>query len=261
MTNRRQVLAQVQVAMMLLTRLPAGNLTAGNLTGPIPKLRDAAWAFSLVGLGVGVISALGLLLALWLGVPPAVAAGLALSVGILVTGGLHEDGLADLADGFGGGQTRARKLEIMRDSRIGSYGTLALILSIGLRWQALAAIASDSWVLAACALIAAATLSRAGLPAMMVVLPAARDDGLGQQAAGGDWTGAGIAATIGLVAAVILLGPVTGFLAICSAAIACMALGGLAQRQIGGQTGDVLGAAQQVSEIAIWTVLAGVILS
>jgi adenosylcobinamide-GDP ribazoletransferase len=68
---------------------------------------------------------------------------MALLVGVLATGGLHEDGLADLADGFGGGRTRERKLEIMRDSRIGSYSTLALILCLGLLWQALASLPLD----------------------------------------------------------------------------------------------------------------------
>ncbi len=254
MINRRQVMAQFQVAMMLLTRLPAGNLTA-----PIPPMRDAVWAFPVVGLVVGAIGAVVLAFALWLGIMPAVAAGLALIAHTLATGALHEDGLADVADGFGGGQTRARKLEIMRDSRIGSYGTLALILAVGMRWQTIAYIAAVNPVAAVCSLVAVSGISRAGLPAMMVALPAARPDGLGRSAAGGDWTGAAIAAMIGAVAVVAALGPMAAVAVAVTVAIVLAAFGTLAMRQIGGQTGDVLGAAQQLSDVAAWVVLSALI--
>ena len=250
MSDWHQRLGQFQVAVMLLTRLPAGNLAS-----PIPQLRDAVWAFPLVGAGVGALCALGLALGAWVGLPPGVVAGVAVIIGVLATGGLHEDGLADLADGFGGGQTRARKLEIMRDSRIGSYGTLALILAVGMRWQALAWVAAIGPASAVCAIVAVAMISRAGLPALMVALPAARDDGLGRTASGGDWTGAGVAATIGLLAGVILLGPMAGIGVSVAAACALTALGAMAWHQIGGQTGDVLGAGQQISEITAWLVL------
>ncbi len=250
----RQALVQVQVATLLLTRLPAGTLSS-----PVPKLADAAWAFPVVGLVVGALSAMGLAMALWFGLPPALAAGGALIISVLATGGLHEDGLADLADGFGGGHSRARKLEIMRDSRIGSYGTLALILSVGMRWQALAVVAAVSPATAVSAIVAVAMISRAGLPAMMVAMPTARDDGLGRSAAGGDWTGAAFAAAIGAAAAMVLLGPGMGLGAALVAMVVLAGLGALALRQIGGQTGDVLGAGQQVSEIAVWLMVAAVI--
>ncbi len=251
MTDARQVLAQVQVAMMLLTRLPAGNIA-----GAAPQLRDAAWAFPLVGLIVGAVAGLAVSVAHWFGLPPLLAAGLAVVAAVLATGALHEDGLADLADGFGGGQTRARKLEIMRDSRIGSYGTLALILSIGLRWQALAFVAAISPASAVCAVVAVAVVSRAGLPALMVALPPARDNGLGRSASGGDWTGAAIAGAIGVAGAVVLLGPLVAVFVTLAVAFALVGLGTLALRQIGGQTGDVLGAAQQITEITSWLVIA-----
>lgn len=254
MMDWRQALVQVQVATLLLTRLPAGTLSS-----PVPKLADAAWAFPVVGLVVGALSAMGLAMALWFGLPPALAAGGALIISVLATGGLHEDGLADLADGFGGGHSRARKLEIMRDSRIGSYGTLALILSVGMRWQALAVVAAVSPATAVSAIVAVAMISRAGLPAMMVAMPTARDDGLGRSAAGGDWTGAAFAAAIGAAAAMVLLGPGMGLGAALVAMVVLAGLGALALRQIGGQTGDVLGAGQQVSEIAVWLMVAAVI--
>ena len=144
----------------------------------------------------------------------------------------------------------------MRDSRIGSYGTLALILSVGMRWQALAVVAAVSPATAVTAIVAVAMISRAGLPAMMVALPPARTDGLGRSAAGGDWTGAAIAAAIGAAAAMVLLGPGMGLGAALVAMVVLAGLGALALRQIGGQTGDVLGAGQQVSEIAVWLMVA-----
>ena len=128
MTPLRARATEVQLALMLLTRLPAGRID------PAPTIAAAAWAFPLAGAVVGVLQALVLIAAIGLGLPMAMAAGLALAAGVLATGGLHEDGLADCADGFGGGRSPARKLEIMRDSRIGSYGALALILGLGLRW-------------------------------------------------------------------------------------------------------------------------------
>src|SRR5690606_6276515 len=111
---------------------------------------------------------LAILAGLALGLPPAAAAVIGLAAGILLTGALHEDGAADVADGFGGGKTRDDKLAIMRDSRIGSYGTLALMLSVLARWIALTAIASAAeggtilW-----ASIAAHAASRAVLPAFL----------------------------------------------------------------------------------------------
>src|SRR5690606_40192087 len=112
----------------------------------------------------------------WLGLPSGPAAALALAAAMLMTGCLHEDGLSDVADGIGGGSTRERKLEIMRDSRIGSYGTAALVISLLLRWSALAALAGPAQVFAA--FIAAHCASRALPGALMHVLPPARADGL-----------------------------------------------------------------------------------
>ena len=240
-------LAQLQVALMLLTRLPAGQLQS-----PVPTLASAAWAFPLAGLAVGALSAGLMALALWLHLPASVAAGLAVAVGLLATGGLHEDGLADLADGFGGGRTVAQKLEIMRDSRIGSYGTLALIATIGLRWQAIAALPGPQ---AVWALIAIAAASRAGLPLVMMALPAARADGLGRAATGGTWRDTGLAALIGAVALIGALGLNPALLVAFALILSGYGMARLALRQIGGQTGDVLGAIQQLGELAAWLAL------
>lgn len=245
----RARLSELQLALMLLTRLPAGRIAV------VPAMGAAAWAFPLVGFVVGAVSAAVLLAALALGVAPTMAAGLALLAGVLATGGLHEDGLADVADGFGGGRDRARKLEIMRDSRIGSYGALALVLSLGLRWQGLTILAAHSGEAAAMALVALGAASRAGMALALAVMPAARDDGLGKAAAGVDALRAGCALAIGMGALLAIGAPV----AILAMAVAGLALGLQALRQIGGQSGDLLGALQQVSEIAGWLVLSALI--
>jgi adenosylcobinamide-GDP ribazoletransferase len=242
-----RLLTEVQVALMLLTRLPAGRIS-----GAAPSLAAAVWAYPIVGAIVGGIGAAVLGGALALGLPVPVAAVLAITACVLATGGLHEDGLADLADGFGGGRDAARKLEIMRDSRIGSYGTLALILSLMLRILALSALAQVSPAAAMLALIAIEAGARAGLSVMLRVMPSARAQGLGQSAAG--VTGRGMAQALGLGALALFLaiGLGAGIIVAASIAMAQAAVSMLAMRQIGGQTGDVLGAAQQIGALAAW---------
>lgn len=246
MSLLRARLTEVQLALMLLTRLPAGRIEVA------PTIGAAAWAFPLAGAVVGCLGALTLLLALWLGVSPALAAGLTLVAGVVATGGLHEDGLADCADGFGGGRNRERKLQIMRDSQIGSYGAIALVLSLGLRWQALMIlIAQDAWT-AAVAVIAVAIASRAGLAAVLWAMPAARVDGLGKAAQEVDAWRAICAMALGVAA----LGAIGAPWAVLAMVVVQFCFGVIAMRQIGGQSGDVLGAMQQLAEIAGWLVFA-----
>src|SRR5690606_31782388 len=142
-----------------------------------PHLAQAAWAFPLAGLVVGLAGAAVLALGGLAGLPAMLAALLAVGATILATGGLHEDGLADLADGTGGA-TREKRLEIMRDSRIGSYGVLALILAVGLRAAAIAALFGQPW-LAAAGMVGLAAASRAGMAAGLRLMPPARAGGLG----------------------------------------------------------------------------------
>ena len=239
----RETIDEGKVALQFLTRLPV------RAPEPWPERALAASVptFPLIGALIGAFGALAFALASWLGLPPALAAVLAVAVQILVTGGLHEDGLADLADGLGGGRSRADKLAIMRDPRLGSFGVLALIMATLARVLALAALAEPALV--AGALIAAGAASRAALAALMAALPAARAGGL---AAGAGrphplraMAASAIAASIGfllLPAAAVLLG-------LLLALVVLLGLAVLARRQLGGQTGDVLGAAQQLSEI------------
>ena len=121
------------IATAVLTRLPVGVVPTAE-----GEIAAAGWAFPLVGAGIGAIAALAFLAAELVGCGSAPAALLAVAAGLAVTGAFHEDGLADTADGFGGGRSRDEKLAIMRDSRHGSFGIIALVLSIVLRATALA---------------------------------------------------------------------------------------------------------------------------
>ena len=237
--------AELHAALMLLTRLPVKPVG-----GETPSMADSRWAFPLAGAVVGLIGAVVFWLAGAFGLGPFAAAMLAIGAGVLATGGLHEDGLADLADGLGGGATKDRKLEIMRDSRIGSYGVLALILALGLIVAGITQAAPVFW-----AFVAIGVASRAAMVAVLIVLPQVRDNGLGQAAAGGPADGTIM--VVGAMAVLALL-PLGG--AGIAVAIGVMVGAGLvaqlAMAQIGGQTGDVLGATQKAAEIGGWLALA-----
>ena len=228
-------MTQFLLALVFLTRLP---LRLGGEVGP---LAAAMRWFPLVGAGIGAFVGLIYWAAhSWLPVWP--AALVALAAGMLLTGALHEDGLADCADGFGGGKSREDKLRIMKDSAIGSYGALALIMSVALRAGAIAAIEDDRYVLKA--LVATHAVARAVLPLAMLLLPPASDSGIAAAAGRPSWTDSGLAAFTALAVAAVLVPQVL------LGMVAVIAFLWLARRQLGGYTGDVLGAAEQVAETA-----------
>lgn len=226
-------LDQLRVAGMLLTRLPMGRVAR------VVPMGETAWAWPLIGALVGAIVAA---VAWGAGeLPPLVTGVLAVAAGLLATGAMHEDGLADCADGFGGGRDRARKLEIMRDSRLGSYGAAALCLAL-LAKVALIGALDDTLLL-----IATGAASRALLPALQQLVPQARAEGLGAGAAAVGRGGAAVAAGLGCGALVICP---DGPAAVLALAVVQAGVALISRRQIGGITGDVLGAAQLLGEIA-----------
>lgn len=173
---------------------------------------------------------------------PALAAVWAVAAMALLSGALHEDGLADVADGFGGGGTRARKLDIMRDSRIGSYGALALVLAVGIRVFAVAG-------LPAMALLAAGAVSRGAMAVPLLLLGPAREGGLGSLVVGAGarrW----ICLGLGVVIAGVVLPPGQAVAGVVAAVGAALVMTGLARGQIGGFTGDVLGGCVVAAECA-----------
>lgn len=236
---------ELQAGILFLTRLHYG---ASEPVSGVPIGR-AAWAFPMVGVIVGVIGAIVYGLAFRLGLPFWPAAALCVAATMTLTGCLHEDGLADTIDGFGGGETGERKLDIMRDSRIGTYGVCALVIAILLRVSALALIGAAGPVTAA--LIAAHAAGRAVMPAIMALLPPARRDGLSASAGQPPLGGVAAAAALGVVILFLCLGPGHGLAALIVLAIAVLLMAWLSANQIGGQTGDVLGAVEQVSEIVV----------
>jgi adenosylcobinamide-GDP ribazoletransferase len=236
---------EARLAVAFLTRLPFRR-------GAPPEpgaLARAAWAFPIAGILVGVIGGIAFEVGDRLGLPINAMALLAVATTVLVTGGLHEDGLADAMDGLGGGADRETTLAIMRDSRTGAFGALALVFSVGLRVAALAAL-PDTRV-AVGALAAAHAASRGLLPTLMLWLDPARSDGLAAEAGRPTPPGATAAALIGLVVALVALGIGRGILAMLFAGVAMVSLALLAGRRIGGYTGDTLGASQQVGEIVM----------
>jgi adenosylcobinamide-GDP ribazoletransferase len=236
--------SDLTIGILFCTRLPLPH--SGPVAGA--DVARASWALPVAGALVGALGALAYWIAHRVGLPAALASALALAATMTATGCLHEDGLADTADGFGGGKDRERKLEIMRDSRIGTYGVCALALAIILRWSALASIADVS--AAAMALIATHAAARAPLPAFMRLVASARSDGLAAGAGQPPWGSVVAAGCLGVIA-LLGLGAAAAIVSLVLLAAAGIGMAWLSMRQIGGQTGDVLGALEQVNEILI----------
>jgi adenosylcobinamide-GDP ribazoletransferase len=238
-------------ALALLTRLPATRLIDGR---PWPDAAATVWAYPLVGALIGAAGGAIFRLAAIAGMPAGLAAVLSIAALLLLTGGYHDDGLADTVDAYGGGATVAQKLEIMRDSRIGAYGTMALIVAFALRGVALASLAPAP---GAAALIAACGLGRGAIIVVLLRLQPARADGI---AATLRQTPAAvvIAGLILAAAAAGLLPLRMALLCVAGAVAAGLASAALARRQVGGYTGDILGATEVVAECVILCIVASV---
>ncbi len=236
--------ADLHLAATFLTRLPLPALP------PLPDgaLARSMRAFPVIGAGVGGVGGL----VFWgaYGVlPPLAAALLAVMVMVLLTGALHEDGLADTADGLGARGDVERKFQVMRDSRSGAFGVLALVLSVGLRAATLAGMPDGGHGLAV--LVAAAALSRAMIPAAMQVMPPARPDGLAAMAGIPHAGLAAWAVVLGVGVAVLSVGWHGALAALMGALAGMAAMVVLARRSFGGYNGDVLGSVQQMAEMGV----------
>lgn len=242
----------IPAAIGLLTRLPVRLDT----DAAVARGARSAWAWPIVGLIPTALGALAGFAALGLGLPALWAAAAMLALQVTITGAMHEDGLADTADGLWGGTTRARRLEIMKDSRIGAYGVIALALSLGLRAASLAVILPAEG--AFWALLAVGVVSRAPMVALMALLPNARTSGLSQS------VGRVPRQTLLLALACAVLVPLilTPYALIALffwTVLPIICLAAIARQKIGGQTGDILGASQQVAEIAALAVFAALL--
>lgn len=237
MTPSRRI-AELRLATIMLTRLPMGRVSE-----PVPTLSEATWAFPLVGLLTGGAGWGTLTAAAVIGLSPYLAALAALVAMVWLTGALHEDGLADFADGMGGGRDTAHCLDIMRDSRIGSYGVVALILVMAFKVTALAEIPQNEPLTV---LLFVGVASRMSMLAVLVWLPSARPDGLGHSAAGPN-AAALLPGATALLLISIFLGP-QALVIILGMLLGAVVVAVIAYRRIRGQTGDVLGATQSISE-------------
>lgn len=230
----------LRAAAGFLTRVPVpvGRVVMGHA---------APW-FPVVGLAIGAAQA-----AVWLGVgallDPLPAAVVAVAAAALITGAFHHDGLADVADAFGGGWDVEQRMTILKDSRLGTYGTSALILAFGTE---IAALSSMEVATGARAVVVAHGLSRAVAVATMRWAPLAGDGMGAAYAADLGRAGTGFAVAVGVVTAVVgLADPLTAAVAVVLAALAAVAMVALAVRKIGGITGDVLGAVQVLASLAV----------
>jgi adenosylcobinamide-GDP ribazoletransferase len=233
-----------RIAVGFLTILPIGP--AADLDDHRAGLRFGARAFPLAGLVVGLFGALIYAIANMLRLPPEAAAFIAIGAMIVFTGAIHEDGLADMADGAMARKTLPERLAVMRDSRIGTFGTLALIIVVGIKTGTISAIGWADQV--APMLIGCAAASRAVLPALMRFMPPARSDGLAFAAGRPEENQVILAGLLGAALALLFLGPVAGLVSIIAGICAASVVGWIARKRLGGVTGDVLGAAQQATE-------------
>lgn len=239
---------EIRAATVFLTRLPPHLI--GASTSRIPSFRSGARVFPVIGALVGLAGGAVLVVAMLLGAAAYVAAALAVATTAIITGGLHEDGLADTADSFGG-QSTEQKLAIMDDSRVGTFGALAIVLSVAIRVAALGALAATAPLMAALALIAGEAVSRAALVRLWHDLPAARPGGLANDTGTPDQSAMllaiGIAAVIAIVFGLPTLGLWATLLAGFLAAAGTWITVRITANALGGRTGDTLGACQQIA--------------
>ena len=244
-TSKTSPLSDFWRALALLSRVPV----TGMHDFRAELIARSVWSWPLVGLLLAGFAMLPAMLVYQLTANILIFAIIALAGMVLLTGSMHEDGMADCADGFGGGFERSRKLEIMRDSYIGTYGVVALILCFGLRLALLSA-AGDGGQAEILFLVMAIT-SRAAMPVVMYILPPARNNGLGKGAGTPNRVMIGLAVLIAAALSFVLTGLITTIAVLAGAVLAICLVATVAKWQIGGQTGDVLGATQLVCELFV----------
>ena len=257
----RLFLTRLAQCLRFYSRLPVPRLPWEDDPHAMPDFAAMAIALPIAGLVIGCFGAVFLSLCVWATLPAFPAATLAIATTAFITCAFHEDGLADSADGFGGGATRERRLVIMKDSLIGSFGASALILGFLLRIGGLATVIDRSSIAqAGIAFVLAASISRVAGLAVIALAPPARAEGAAFAAGQLDLS-AYMRSCLVLLAVLVVLGlpflPLSGLVAMVAAsALVAYGVTSLSVRLIGGQTGDVAGAAQQLSEAACFLILA-----
>ncbi len=241
------------ISVVFLTRLPVPL----DIKFSMAAVGSASRCFPLVGVIVGGISGAVFYGAILLNLPLLLCAFLALAAQVVLTGALHEDAIGDVADGFGGGATKDKKLEIMRDSRVGTYAVVTLILVMGMKAAVLSSFNDPN--IAFSVIVSSAVASRGMLTWGMYLLAPASDNGLGASAGKPALITALWALFFTILLPLLVLGPFLGSIGILAAIVGAVLISGIALRQIGGQTGDVLGSIQQFAELFFLIALSAVI--
>jgi adenosylcobinamide-GDP ribazoletransferase len=260
---KRQALIFV-VAVQFLTRLPMPNIEGFQTSW----LSESARYFPLVGAIVGVIG-VGVWWLSSMVFPPAVAIGLMMSASLLLTGAFHEDGFADVCDGFGGGRTRESVLAIMKDSRVGAYGAIGVAMMLGLKWSVLASLPHATFPLIVVAAHIASRWCAIGIIwRLQYIRPdaEAKSKPLANSLDGGNWLLSGLLGTIVLLPGFLLIDPplrsqlaVVLLAALALSLIGTIFAGAYFRNRIGGYTGDCLGAAQQLAELSFLLTTLGIL--
>lgn len=242
------------MALRFFSRLPTGDRAH-----ELPNLSRIALALPFASVVIGFLPMLAMMGGVWLSMPPLFAATLGVALGVLLTGAMAEDAFADSMDGLFGGQTIERRLEIMKDSRHGSYGVCAIVLLLIARVTAVGSVAAINPLVAGGIWMAAMVLSRSFSLWLTVELPSARADGASAAAGRVGKRGFGIGMAMAVLIAFAFGAPAASFLAIILAVLAAGLVAWawtlLCDRFVGGQTGDLIGALQALVEVAVLTVL------
>ena len=238
----KNIITHLAISLGLFTRIPVKSSEHSV------DLGKTVWAWPLIGGFLGVIIGICAEVLNSLAIPPEISSLLILSLLILVTGGFHEDGLADTFDGLWGGNTPEKRLEIMNDSRHGTFGVLALVISILFRWVLLKILFESGFLIGP--LVVVCVISRAAVVPFMSILPSARKKGLASEIGRVPLWSAGFCFIISLIPIYIFLGPI-GFIPVVIGLFITLPVYFYAKKLLKGQTGDVLGTVQQLTEIGI----------
>lgn len=245
-----RVVLDIASALTLLTRIP---IPWKKLSSGSPNLSLSQWTFPVVGAAVGLLVGSITVFFIFLGLDRIPAACIGIGCGALITGGLHEDGLADTFDGLGGGPSIEKKLKIMKDSSLGSYGTSALILSYFLRIGLIASLSSFLTIIFACILSASG-----GRTSIVILRKLSSPVSINSSASNLEpATIQGIVLSLVICSSFFLFfGPLFILLGLFIVFIISILMHWLAKKQIGGINGDILGACSQITEICLFVLIA-----
>lgn len=248
------IAADLLMCLRFYSRLPTGRSAF-----EAPDLDRMAYALPFASIIIGLGPAVLLVFLGALGLPGMVAAVLAVAASVLATGAMAEDAIADAADGLAGGQSVERRLEIMKDSRHGTYGVAALCLYLVFRVVALGTVAASSPLAAAGLWLAATVLGRSGALWLSYALPNARRNGVSAAAGRVSLRAFGIGIGFAVLLAIIVAAPFVTVLAIVPAVLFAAAIvwgwTATSKRLVGGQTGDLIGGLQALIDIGVLAVL------